>query len=54
MTIMLYQKMDENSALQKKLEQAQVQQMVFLSHMMSQQNNQTFQQTAPSQSTNGL
>lgn len=31
---MLYQKMEENTNLQRKLEQAQVQQVMFLSQMM--------------------
>lgn len=33
---MLYQKMEENSNLQRKLEQAQLQQVMFLSQMMQQ------------------
>jgi hypothetical protein len=33
---MLYQKMEENSTLSRKLEQTQTQQLVFLSQMMQQ------------------
>ena len=36
---MLYQKMEDNSALQRKLEQTQSQQMLFLTQMMNQQGN---------------
>ncbi|CDW71210.1 transcription factor hbp-1a-like [Stylonychia lemnae] len=35
-TIMLYQKMEENTSLQRKLETAQTQQMMFITQMMSQ------------------
>ena len=32
---MLYQKMEENTSLQRKLESAQTQQLLFMSQMMS-------------------
>ena len=39
MSMMLYQKMEENNQLQRKLEQVQVQQTLLLTQMMSQNNN---------------
>jgi len=39
MTMMLYTKMEENTQLQRKLEQAQLQQSLFINNLMAQTLN---------------
>lgn len=54
MTMMFYNKLEENSQLQRKLEQIQLQQSMFLGNLMNQQisNNQNNPQNSSNAASN--